>query len=59
MEKYVKPTSEMHTLTSEDSILRASAVKNTESETQTPIKTDSIGGNDIDAKYFHNDVEWD
>lgn len=59
MEKYVKPTSQIITLASKDSILRASAVKNTESETQTPIKTDSIGGNEIDAKYFHNYVEWD
>lgn len=59
MEKYVTPTSKIHTIASEDSILRASAVKNTESETQTPIKTDSIGGNEIDAKYFHNYAEWD
>lgn len=57
MKKYVKPNSEIFTLASEDSILCASAVKNTESETQTPIVTDSIGGNDIDAKQFHNYVE--
>lgn len=60
MNKYVKPISEIFTITSEDSILqKASTIQNIEGDVQKPIEKNDEDNFECGAKQFHNYVEWD
>ena len=59
MERYVKPTSEIITLASEDSILqKASSIQNSEDDVQTPIEKNDDDDFVCGSKPFHNYGAW-
>lgn len=59
METYIKPYTEIITLTSEDSMLtKASSIQNSEGDVQTPIEKNDEDDFECGSKPFHNYGAW-